>query len=192
MARISADGEDQAHGAINIPTYLRVAHNNQPTAKIELDSSLRLSQQVLSSSEELTDHQNLPQHPEILVQGHNAIIPVPTELAVYEGGQAVVKPKETELLDSTLWDMNFWGQPLGEALELARVKANEMDLKQVAKDIEAWIEKHPWKASFYAASALGFFAPQIFSIPALEALGFGAAGVRAGKFNEIAVHGVTY
>lgn len=146
-----------------------------------MDRSLQLSQQVISSSEELADDQTLPQHPEILVQGHNAIIPMPTELAIYEGRQAVVITKETEVLDITLWDMSFWGQPLGEALELAKIKANEMDLKQVAKDIEAWIEKHPWKASFYAASALGFFAPEIFSIGALEALGFGAAGVRFGK-----------
>ena len=148
-----------------------------------MDNPLQHSQQVLSSSEELENHQTLPQHREILVQVHNAITPMPTELAIYENLQAVAETVEEWGL--TLWDMNFWGQPLGEALELAKIKAMEMDLKQVAQDIEAWVEKHPWKAAFYTASALGFFAPEIFSIPALEALGFGIAGVRAGKFDEM-------
>lgn len=72
------------------------------------------------------------------------------------------------------------GLSLGNALELAKVKAMKLDLKQVASDIEVWVEHHPWKAALYGASALGFFAPEIISIPALEALGFGLAGVRAG------------
>ena len=79
-----------------------------------------------------------------------------------------------------LFDMDFWGQSLGKALELAKVKARELQMEQVAIDIERWVEEHPWKAAFYTASALGFFAPEILSIPALEALGFGVAGVRAG------------
>ncbi|KAL8698057.1 MAG: hypothetical protein Q9201_006783 [Fulgogasparrea decipioides] len=57
----------------------------------------------------------------------------------------------------------------------------ELDLKHVASDIEMWVEHHPWKAAFYAASAIGFFAPEILSTPALEALGFELAGVRAGS-----------
>ena len=79
-----------------------------------------------------------------------------------------------------LFNTNFWGQSLGKALELAKVKARELQLEQVAIDIERWVEEHPWTAAFYTASALGFFAPEILSIPALEALGFGVAGVRAG------------
>ncbi|KAI4247326.1 MAG: hypothetical protein L6R42_009674, partial [Xanthoria sp. 1 TBL-2021] len=69
---------------------------------------------------------------------------------------------------------------LGKALELAKAKALELDLPQVALDIETWVKAHPWKAAFYLASAIGFFAPEILSLPALEALGFGVAGVRAG------------
>lgn len=78
------------------------------------------------------------------------------------------------------FDREFWGQSLGKALELAKSKAQELHLDQVAVDIERWVEEHPWQAAFYAASFVGFFAPEILSIPALEALGFGAAGVRAG------------
>ena len=70
---------------------------------------------------------------------------------------------------------------LKTALDLARAKAEELNLPQVASDIEAWVKAHPYKAAFYSASALGFFAPEILSIPALEALGFGAIGVRAGE-----------
>ena len=74
----------------------------------------------------------------------------------------------------------FFEMSLGKALELAKIKAVELDLKQVASDIETWVEHHPWKAAFYTASAIGLFAPEILSLPALEALGFGFAGVRAG------------
>lgn len=80
------------------------------------------------------------------------------------------------------FDREFWGQSLGKALELAKFKARELHLEQVAADIERWVEEHPWQAGFYAASFVGFFAPAILSIPALEALGFGVAGVRAGTF----------
>ncbi|KAL8771476.1 MAG: hypothetical protein Q9209_003146 [Squamulea sp. 1 TL-2023] len=73
---------------------------------------------------------------------------------------------------------------LRKALELAKLKALELDLGQVASDIEVWIQHHPWKAAFYAASAIGFFAPEILSIPALEALGFSFAGVRAGTLKS--------
>lgn len=176
-ASTSAHGEDKAEGAIKIPTYLPMAHANIPTA----ETDVQISKQVMLSGGELGDQQTLPQHPEILVQGHNVMAPMPTELAIYKGPQAPATTAEPKGSSLTSWNMDFWGQRLGEALELAKIKANEMDLKQVAKDIEAWVEKHPWKAGFYAASALGFFAPEIFSIAALEALGFGAAGVRAGK-----------
>lgn len=76
---------------------------------------------------------------------------------------------------------SFFGMSLGEALELAQSKAAKLDLTQVASDIGSWIKHHPWKAAFYAASALSFFAPEILSIPALEALGFSLGGVRAGE-----------
>ena len=92
-------------------------------------------------------------------------------------GQSYVANRETM---KATFDMNFWGQSLGEALELAKIKARELHLDQVAMDIERWVEQHPWQAAFYTASFLGFFAPEILSIPALEALGFGLAGVRAG------------
>ncbi|KAL9594511.1 MAG: hypothetical protein Q9219_006993 [cf. Caloplaca sp. 3 TL-2023] len=74
---------------------------------------------------------------------------------------------------------------LGKALELAKAKATELELKQVASDIESWVEHHPWKAAFYTASAVSIFAPEILSLPALEALGFGLAGVRAGVSNSL-------
>ena len=72
---------------------------------------------------------------------------------------------------------------LGRSLELAKSKAEELGLTQVALDIERWVELHPWKAALYTTGALGLVAPEIFSIPALEALGFGLAGVRAGMLN---------
>ncbi|KAL8980165.1 MAG: hypothetical protein Q9205_004674 [Flavoplaca limonia] len=75
--------------------------------------------------------------------------------------------------------LGYWS--LGKALDLAKSKAQELHLDQVASDIETWVKAHPWKAAFYASSALGFFAPEILSLPALEALGFGFAGVRAGS-----------
>lgn len=86
--------------------------------------------------------------------------------------------------DLVVHDASLGGLSLGKALELAKVKAMELDLKQVASDIELWLQHHPWKAAFFAASAIGFFAPEILSMPALEALGFGIAGVRAGMLNS--------
>ena len=77
-------------------------------------------------------------------------------------------------------NVDFWSPSLGKALELAKAKAHELNLESVAIDIERLVEEHPWKAAFYTASFIGFFAPEILSIPALEALGFGAVGVRAG------------
>ncbi|KAL8992064.1 MAG: hypothetical protein Q9169_007400 [Polycauliona sp. 2 TL-2023] len=70
---------------------------------------------------------------------------------------------------------------LGQALDLAKTKAVELHLDQVATDIETWVKAHPYKATFYLASALSLVAPEIISLPALEALGFGFAGVRAGS-----------
>ncbi|KAL9631093.1 MAG: hypothetical protein Q9204_004395 [Flavoplaca sp. TL-2023a] len=81
----------------------------------------------------------------------------------------------------TTQDISLGYRSLGKALELAESKAKELHLDQVASDIETWVKAHPWKAAFYAASALSFFAPEILSLPALEALGFGFAGVRAGS-----------
>lgn len=101
-----------------------------------------------------------PQNPQILLSVDNGYSTMPANLAVHEA-------------------LSVLGS-LGTVLELAKIKAVELDLKQVATDIEIWVEHHPWKAAFYTASAIGFFAPEILSIPALEALGFGAVGVRAG------------
>lgn len=72
-------------------------------------------------------------------------------------------------------------QSLKTSLTLAKSKAEELGLHQVAIDIQNWVNHHPWKAAFYAASAIGLFAPEILSIPALEALGFSAEGVQAGS-----------
>ncbi|KAL8835099.1 MAG: hypothetical protein Q9170_003455 [Blastenia crenularia] len=83
-------------------------------------------------------------------------------------------------LDHAVHESLFNYMSLGKALDYAKIKATELNLTQVASDIELWVEHHPWKAAFYTASVLGFFAPEIISIPALEALGFGFAGVRAG------------
>ncbi|KAL8634581.1 MAG: hypothetical protein Q9228_007823 [Teloschistes exilis] len=103
-----------------------------------------------------------PQNPHILVWTNGVPTPIPTNL-------------------TTIHDTSFWGgMSLGEMLSLAKAKALELHLDLVASDIETWIKQHPWKAAFYAASAIGFFAPEIISIPALEALGFGLGGVRAG------------
>lgn len=111
-------------------------------------------------AEAVEDYNAAPQNPQILLSTDDTTSTIPVDLAVHE---------------------TWFNEPsLGKALELAKVKATELDLKQVASDIGIWIEHHPWKAAFYAASALGFFAPEILSLPALEALGFGLAGVRAG------------
>ncbi|KAL8676266.1 MAG: hypothetical protein Q9186_007204 [Xanthomendoza sp. 1 TL-2023] len=83
---------------------------------------------------------------------------------------------------ATIHETSFLNDPsLRKILQLAKTKAEELHLDQVASDIGDWIEHHPWQAAFYAASALGFFAPEILSIPALEALGFAFEGVRAGS-----------
>lgn len=111
-------------------------------------------------AEHFKDYKAAPQDPQILLSTDDVPLTLPVDLAVHEA---------------------WFNEPsLGKALELAKVKATELDLKQVASDIGLWLEHHPWKAAFYAASAIGFFAPEILSIPALEALGFGLAGVRAG------------
>ncbi|KAL8904089.1 MAG: hypothetical protein Q9171_007176 [Xanthocarpia ochracea] len=98
-----------------------------------------------------------PQDPQILISADDTgFSTVPTNLDVHEAS-----------LD---------GMSLGKALELAEAKAIELDLPQVASDIGIWVQHHPWKAAFYAGSALAFFAPEILSLPALEALGFGITG----------------
>ncbi|KAL8754589.1 MAG: hypothetical protein Q9184_005068 [Pyrenodesmia sp. 2 TL-2023] len=112
-------------------------------------------------AEAVEDYNAAPQDPQILFSTDDAPSTIPVDLAIHEA-----------------W---FNELSLGKALELAKVKATELNLEQVASDIGIWIEHHPWKAAFYTASALGFFAPEILSLPALEALGFGLAGVRAGS-----------
>lgn len=101
-----------------------------------------------------------PHNPQILLSVDDGYSTMPAKLDVHEALSALGS--------------------LGTALKLAKIKAAELDLKQVAIDIEIWVEHHPWKAAFFTASAIGFFAPEIFSIPALEALGFEAVSVRAG------------
>ncbi|KAI4174143.1 MAG: hypothetical protein LQ343_002478 [Gyalolechia ehrenbergii] len=110
-------------------------------------------------------------------EGHDYYKTVPQghEILLSVDGSLSTVPAELDVRDASMDGMS-----LRKALELAKVKAVELDLKQVASDIEMWLEHHPWKAAFYAASAIGFFAPEILSIPALEALGFAVAGVRAG------------
>lgn len=85
------------------------------------------------------------------------------------------------LVSDTAEKATTMSQSLKTSLKLAKSKAEELGLVQVATDIQDWLIHHPWKAAFYAASAIGLFAPEILSIPALEALGFGAGGVRAGS-----------
>ena len=108
----------------------------------------------------IVNHDAAPEKPEILLAVEDGYAPVVADLAEHDS-------------------LTGLGS-LGTALELARAKALELDLVEVASDIEVWVKHHPWMAAFYTASALGFFAPAILSIPALEALGFAAAGVRAG------------
>ncbi|KAI4246279.1 MAG: hypothetical protein L6R42_009940, partial [Xanthoria sp. 1 TBL-2021] len=118
-------------------------------------------QAVLQPAKELTqpikDSKTTPQ--EILLSVKDGLSTMPTDLVIHDTS------------------LDHWS--LGKALELAKAKALELDLPQVALDIEIWVKAHPWKAAFYLASAIGFFAPEILSLPALEALGFGVAGVRA-------------
>ncbi|KAI9708883.1 MAG: hypothetical protein M1812_007846 [Candelaria pacifica] len=122
------------------------------------------TEQVLHPDDEFAqdveDYKAAPQNPQVLLLADDSFFTVPTDLTIH---------------DTLLHEMS-----LGKALELAKVKAMELNLKQVASDIKLWVEHHPWKAAFYAASAIGFFAPEILSISALEALGFGITGVRAG------------
>ncbi|KAL8692925.1 MAG: hypothetical protein Q9218_002151 [Villophora microphyllina] len=129
----------------------------------ELQQVLLPDNKLAADVETVEDHQAAPQDPQILTWIYGKPSPVPTGLAIHETA--------------------FWGMSLGEALELAQTKATELDLAQVASDIETWVKHHPWKAAFYAASALTYFAPEILSIPALEALGFSLGGVRAGRFS---------
>lgn len=144
------------------------------------DHTSRGSQEVLGANGDVEDYQAAPQGPQILVLEGNGYSTKSVDLAVHDDFFALSLAMQPELVEAS-FDLKIWGQSLGKALELAKIKAQELHLEQVAADIEQWVVKHPWKAGFYAASALGFFAPEILSIPALEALGFGAAGVRAGK-----------
>ena len=149
-----------------------VPYENQP---------LKGVQRVLQSGNDVEDHGAAPQGPQSLFPAEEYAVK-PIDLAVYNVPLASsVDGKAREVVaKAASVDLHFWGQSLGEVLELARIKAEELGLTSVAIDLEEWVKAHPWKAGFYAASALGFFAPEILSIPALEALGFGVAGVRAG------------
>ncbi|KAL8941988.1 MAG: hypothetical protein Q9216_001921 [Gyalolechia sp. 2 TL-2023] len=103
-------------------------------------------------------------------QGHQILVSVDNGLSL--------RPADA---DYAVHESLFGYMSLGTALGHAKTKARELNLAQVALDIESWVQHHPWKAAIYTVSALGLFAPEIISIPALEALGFGLVGVRAGK-----------
>ncbi|KAI4179095.1 MAG: hypothetical protein L6R41_008033, partial [Letrouitia leprolyta] len=115
---------------------------------------------MTTSAGNLEDNNQIPQ--QILLSADNGLSTIPADFILHE---------------ATSLDCWF----LGTALDLAKLKAQELELHQVASDIEDWVKAHPWKAAFYLASALSLVAPEIISIPALEALGFGTAGVRAGS-----------
>ena len=123
-------------------------------------NSQEVMQPSIEHAETIGNHEAAPENPEIL-------------LAVNDGYTAVAIDLAAQ---SSLVGLGS----LGTTLELAKAKALDLDLHQVASDIEVWVKHHPWKAAFYTASTLGFFAPEILSIPALEALGFVAVGIRAG------------
>ncbi|KAL8961513.1 MAG: hypothetical protein Q9193_001943 [Seirophora villosa] len=137
------------------------ADRDSDASGLSMNAALHEPQQVLHPdngfAEDVEIYDAAPQNPQIL---EDDLSTIPTDLAVYNASSN--------------------GTSLAKALELAQAKATELDLKQVASDIEMWVKQHPWRAGFYAASAISFFAPEILSIPALEALGFGLAGVRAG------------
>ncbi|KAL9576478.1 MAG: hypothetical protein Q9203_007741 [Teloschistes exilis] len=143
--------------------------NDNEASAIAANVAFHENQHILSPNTKPTaedssikNSDSAPQTPHILFWSNGNPTPVTTDLA-------------------TVHDSSFLGwTSLGESLELAKIKAQELDLLLVASDIETWIKLHPWKAAFYAASAIGFFAPEILSIPALELLGFGLEGVRAG------------
>lgn len=116
--------------------------------------------EMTTSAGNLEDNNQIPQ--QILLSADNGLSTIPADFILHE---------------ATSLDCWF----LGTALDLAKLKAQELELHQVASDIEDWVKAHPWKAAFYLASALSLVAPEIISIPALEALGFGTAGVRAGE-----------
>ncbi|KAL9576415.1 MAG: hypothetical protein Q9212_007117 [Teloschistes hypoglaucus] len=142
--------------------------NNEASA-IAVNIAPKEQQQILSPNTKPTaedpdikDSDSPPQNPQILIWSNGTLIPMLTDLA-------------------TVHSSSFLGRTSPrESLERAKTKAQELDLLLVASDIETWIKHHPWKAAFYAASAIGSFAPEILSIPALEMLGFSLGGVRAG------------
>ena len=132
---------------------------------IDANQAFREFQQVMPPS---SDSSDVPkdvnaeaQNPQMLLATDNGFALLPIDLTRHE-------------------ELSGLGS-LKKALDSAKVKATELGLSQVATDVETWVEMHPWKAAFYTASALGFVAPELLSIPAMEALGFGVAGVHAGK-----------
>ncbi|KAL8919710.1 MAG: hypothetical protein Q9172_004848 [Xanthocarpia lactea] len=125
------------------------------------------------------DHNPLAEHDVDSIKDHNAAAAAPQNPQILISADATsfsTIPTNLDIHEASLDSMS-----LGKALELAKAKAIELHLPQVASDIGIWVQHHPWKAAFYAGSAIAFFAPEILSLPALEALGFGIAGVRAGK-----------
>ncbi|KAL8635662.1 MAG: hypothetical protein Q9226_009331, partial [Calogaya cf. arnoldii] len=78
---------------------------------------------------------------EILVSVEPSVSTIPTDLTLHETS------------------LDYW--TLGQALDLAKTEAQQLRLDQVATDIETWVKHHPYKAAFYLASAIGFFAPEI-------------------------------
>ena len=166
MARTMADSGKHTSG-----TYLTIETLEQ--RELIGDCTLKaLSEQVVFHDQQ----QAILHHPTDAVIEDIDHYSAPQEILL-----SVDKGPSTMPTSLTTQDISLGYQSLGKALELAKSKAQELHLDQVASDIETWVKAHPWKAAFYAASALSFFAPEILSLPALEALGFGFAGVRAGE-----------
>ncbi|KAL8846737.1 MAG: hypothetical protein Q9221_008180 [Calogaya cf. arnoldii] len=138
------------------------ADHREQTAAPSTDPPSRAQQAILQHpiNNIASDAEDKTAPKEIIVSVEPSVSTIPTDLTVHETS------------------LNYW--TLGQALNLAKTKAQELHLDQVASDIETWVKHHPYKAAFYLASTIGFFAPEILSLPALEALGFGFAGVRAG------------
>ncbi|KAL8867719.1 MAG: hypothetical protein Q9174_005476, partial [Haloplaca sp. 1 TL-2023] len=157
-----------------------IATSRDPASEslvLSTDSKSNKQQQILHPLPNLDntiqtkphDSDSPPLNPQILSITNTGLTPIPTTLPTHDNNRI------------THHTTNFFYTSLADTLSLAQTKATELDLHEVASDIETWLKAHPWKAAFYAAGAIGFFAPEILSLPALEALGFGITGVRAGS-----------
>ncbi|KAL9032282.1 MAG: hypothetical protein Q9180_006594 [Flavoplaca navasiana] len=166
MARTMADSDKHTSGR-----YLTIGTLSQ--RELIGDCTLEaLSEQVVFHDQQ----QAILHHPteEVMKDTEDSLAPQEILLSVDKGLSTIPTSLTTQ-------DISLGYRSLGKALDLAKSKAQELHLDQVVSDIETWVKAHPWKAAFYTASAISFFAPEILSLPALEALGFGFVGVRAGE-----------